>query len=47
MVIIQVFLSEFRSKKQLSLPHDIVLVRILELRVLNSLLFKITGAKHS
>ena len=47
MVIIQVFLSEFRSEKQLSLPHDSVLVRILELRVLNSPIFEIKGAKHS
>ena len=36
MVIIQVFLSEFRSEKQLSLPHDSALVRILELWVLKS-----------
>ena len=40
------FLSEFRSKKQLSLPHDSALARILELRVLKSLVFKITSANR-
>ena len=46
MVLFQVFLSEFQSEKQLSLPNDSALVRILELRVLKSLVFKITSANR-